>query len=380
MSKIRVLVDCSELNPRNAGGVRSYSLDMAKIIVRDPNVKAILLINNESQVLFKEIIGLLPIENVVILKTRKLPTKLFLLFFLVLNLKKTYLFCKSFQINRKLKSSKFEICYTPTTYLNFKIPNSTSVVTLHDIQEKDLPVSFSKFEKRYRNFRVEITLRYSSQVHLSSVFVKNTLMKHYPTLLNDMKYFVVSEGVDIKRFEISGQSKQRQIVFPARSWPHKNHEVFFQSLQYLDEKQYPIFVLTGANTDDLFQYEPLKYKKVLVKGLISDDELTRLYSESFGVLSCSLYESSSLPILEGIASDCVAIASSIEAHVEMGKDLEIHFFDPENPKELANLIQILTQKFDERQLSTASNEIDILKFSWTEIWKAILDKVELPGN
>jgi glycosyltransferase involved in cell wall biosynthesis len=205
-------------------------------------------------------------------------------------------------------------------------------------------------------------------------------MKHYPTLFNNTNYFVVSEGVDIKRFEMISQSKQRQIVFPARSWPHKNHKVFFKSLQYLDEKKSPTFVLTGANTDDLIQYKPLKYKNVLVRGLISDDELTKLYSESFGVLSCSLYESSSLPILEGIASNCVAIASSIEAHVEMGKDLKIHFFDPENPKELANLIQILTQNFDERQISTTSNEIVILKFSWIEIWKAILNKVELSGN
>ena len=377
MSKTKILVDCSELNSKNQGGVRSYSINMVNAIMEHQHLMVNLLLNKESKEIFAEVIAALPAEQVFFIPASGPLRRKFLHVLMILNLKKTYVFFKYLSIKSVLSYNKFDVCYTPTTYLNFKLPNTAMVVTLHDIQEKDLPSNFSFQERKYRDFRVKVTLENSSKIHVSSLFVKESLIRHYPTIFNASTCFVVPEGVELNNFKIRTLPKKRQILFPARPWPHKNHKVLFRSLELLKYKNPPKFVLTGSGPEDLGHHVSSSEENILIKGMVSDQELADLYAESFAVLSCSLYESSSLPILEGLASGCVAIASSIEAHEEMGKHLPLHLFQPDDPDALARIILHMTALFD-RGLLDASNNAEVLQsFRWERIWEQIYSLGEL---
>ena len=85
-------------------------------------------------------------------------------------------------------------------------------------------------------------------------------------------------------------------------------------------------------------------------GEISSSDLLSEYSRSNLVISCSKYESSSLPILEGIAIGRPVIASDIEAHVEMAKHLPIDIFKQDDPLDLSKAIVRQIEGFKNAQV------------------------------
>lgn len=372
MPRIKVLIDCAELNPLNAGGVRSYSTNICKALAQNQDVEVTLLINEASTELFMEVSSLLPSGSVITISDRGKILKLVLAIFQNLRMYKSYLLIKSAVVKPYISGKTFDIAYAPTTYLNSHFGNIPIVVTLHDIQEKDMPDNFSWKERKYRDFRTRITLNQSNSVHVSSKFIQESIFRNYPDLYNSEKFCVIPEGVELKRFRGNSKSKKRQIIFPARPWLHKNHRVLFEAIEKIKNILPPMIVLTGANRGDFDAKISIDANLIEFKGLVSEEELTELYLESFGVLTCSQYESSSLPILEGIAAGCLAIASSIPAHSEMAQALDLSLFDPGHPSQLADAIVKATKHFDAGQINNSRNKNEIEKFDWERIGAALI--------
>jgi glycosyltransferase involved in cell wall biosynthesis len=178
---------------------------------------------------------------------------------------------------------------------------------------------------------------------------------------------VIPEGVEISRFRDQDFKKKRQIIFPARSWPHKNHVTLFKAMEGIASDAMPNVIVTGSVKDDFKEIFPNPPSGIVFKGVVSEQELTDLYKESFAVISCSLYESSSLPILEGVAAGCIGIASSIPAHLEMAEHLDLELFAPTDPNELAQLIRRLTQEFDEKTINLGKNCRKISRYDWMNV-------------
>jgi glycosyltransferase involved in cell wall biosynthesis len=374
VSKLRILVDCSELNPNNSGGVRSYTLNIVKALATNPQTRVLILINERSKDLFQEIISTLPSESVYTIKKPHFTLKVILGVLEALSLRHIYIHLKSLQVRKILRDTTFDLVYTPTTYLNYDYGKTISIVTIHDIQEKDFPTNFSRRIRRYRDFRIRITLERTSSIHVSSSFIKSTVLRHYPDLYSEDLICVIPEGVEIARFQEDGREKKRQIIFPARSWPHKNHATLFKAIENSDTEGIPKIIITGATKEDFKKFLPISSKGLEFKGIVSESELTELYKESFAVISCSLYESSSLPILEGIAAGCIAIASAIPAHIEMAQHLDIELFEPTDSGELINLIRILTGSFGANLNSPRRNTKRISHFDWVNVGNGLVDE------
>jgi glycosyltransferase involved in cell wall biosynthesis len=376
MFKTKILIDCSELNTNNNGGVLSYSIDICRAFLLNPKVESTLLIKGEDYDFFQKEQIILPPHKVIEIKKPNHLFRLFLVILIIFKAKRVYLEIKSFRVKKFLKEDTFDCLYTPTTYLNYNFSNIKSVVTLHDIQEKDLPKNFSLFERFYRDFRTQITLQNSSLIHVSSKFIKNTISNHYSSLFKKSKFLVIPEGVDLASFTNSTGKKQKQIIFPARPWKHKNHKIFFEALDYLKTDTSVKYILTGVAREGLDQYPLDNYSNVEFKGTVTKEELMKLYSQSFAVLSCSLYESSSLPVLEGIASGCLVLASNIQAHIEMAQDFDISFFDTASAIDLANSILNLVKDYDLGQPISSRNLINIKNRDWGNICNRLIEEIE----
>lgn len=369
---LRVLVDCSELNPDNPGGVRSYTLNITKALAQNPDTCVSILINEQSKELFEEVVKLIPNGSLYIMRKASLPLKVTLGILERLKLARIYLLLKSRRVRRALQINAIDVVYTPSTFLNYDFGKTPSIVTIHDIQEKDYPENFSRRIRRYRDFRIRITLKHASNIHVSSSFIEGTISTHYPAFYQTKQFFVIPEGVEISRFSDQDCKKKRQIIFPARPWPHKNHVTLFKAMMIPSGDLMPNIIVTGAIQDDFKKIFPNPPCQIVFKGVVSEQELTNLYKESFAVLSCSLYESSSLPILEGIAAGCIGIASSIPAHLEMAQHLNLELFTPTNPHELSQLIQRLTKDFDSQLKYYPNSNGQILRYDWIEVGNSLV--------
>jgi glycosyltransferase involved in cell wall biosynthesis len=364
---LKVLVDCSELNPTNPGGVRSYTLNITKALTQNPQAHVSILINQQSREIFQEIAKLTTSDSIYIIKNASLPLKAILAILERVGLASIYIHLKSMRVKRILSENATDIVYTPTTFLNYDYGRTPSVVTIHDIQEKDFPENFSRRIRKYRDFRNRITLKHASCIHVSSSFIEGTISRNYPSLYHQERFCVIPEGVEISRFKDHDCKKKRQIIFPARSWPHKNHVTLFKAMEGIASDAMPNVIVTGSVKDDFKEIFPNPPSGIVFKGVVSEQELTDLYKESFAVISCSLYESSSLPILEGIAAGCTGIASSIPAHLEMAEHLDLELFAPTNSDELTQLIRKLTEDFEGKLNNQGKNIQKILRYDWMNV-------------
>jgi glycosyltransferase involved in cell wall biosynthesis len=371
-NKKQILIDLTNLNPLNHGGVPTFATSIVKGFASLEDIEVSILKKTEFDSLeFSEIKQIL-VPNIF---TKKI-SKLIFLFLIFTNQKKTYTWFKTLEINNIIKFNSFDYIYTPTTYLNYKIDQIPTLVSLHDIQEKDYPGNFGIFERIYRNFFVNFTLQYSRGIHVSSNFVKNSLLKHYNHKCKKVEFSVVGEGVDLKFFE-NNLPKERIFLFPARAWKHKNHQVFFTALNELKSVNDFRFVVTGASPSDFDNLGITVPKFVEVVGFLDLSDLKNFFSKAYCVISCSLYESSSLPLLEGVASGCRIIASNIPAHLEMASNFQFGLFDPESPQELLKLIENMISEYgtEKSESETDGNLEAIATRDWTFIAKALLDSL-----
>jgi glycosyltransferase involved in cell wall biosynthesis len=173
-----------------------------------------------------------------------------------------------------------------------------------------------------------------------------------------------------------------QILFPAAFWEHKNHFLLFKSLALVDPSLRFTVHLTGYQFGKEEKYKELilnnSNQTINFHGVVSEVELINLYSKSNIVLSCSLYESSSQPLLEGAAAGCILLASDIAAHREMSTSINLLLFNPTDPLSLADLLENVAQNKIERDAIIYSNHRAIAGYDWSIIslrYWAIFEKV-----
>ena len=90
---------------------------------------------------------------------------------------------------------------------------------------------------------------------------------------------------------------------------------------------------------------------------MSFKKLINLYSNSKIVLSPSIYESSSLPILESCKLGKPVICSDIQPNKELNKKLKLNFFKATSPKSFSKTL--LNVWFDKKLLGFQSKYISM---------------------
>ena len=102
-------------------------------------------------------------------------------------------------------------------------------------------------------------------------------------------------------------------------------------------------VLSGdkfSSSKDIFSLID-KYKinnQVKYLGKVSFKNLVALYNQAKFLVTATLYESSSLPVLEAVATKTPIIASNTLPNIEMTKNLSINLFQANDPLSLAKAI------------------------------------------
>jgi glycosyltransferase involved in cell wall biosynthesis len=243
--------------------------------------------------------------------------------------------------------------------LTVPIPRSRhpTVVTLQDLQHRDLPELFSAARRRFRRHAYDEAARKAGGVVVLSDFVRERAIAALG--LDGERVHVVPHGVDHALFAPTHQPREPFLLYPARPWPHKNHTLLFEAFAQLQAELPELrLILTGGGLEQL---EPLP-DGVERRGVVPVDALAALYRTAACLVFPSLYEGFGLPPLEAMSCGCPVAAASAGAIPEVCGDAAI-YFDPRDPSAIANGVREALALADElRELGLAR----AASFSWDD--------------
>ena len=276
-------------------------------------------------------------------------------------------------------------CLSLSTYISFPLKGINHYCTLHDIQEKSLPQFFSAKERSIRNIQVLNTLKNVTGLQVSSLFVQNEIRKYYPRESKKVVFKVIPEGYSAEEIGspisfLEKKSSSVRVIFPANYWPHKDHLTFLRALASIKNDLDLEVFCTGSTFDKDSEINnllaDLKLTNVKFTGYLTRPELIKLYKSSHIVISCSMYESSSLPLLEGAVLGCIPIASNIAPHVEMSERLVMHLFELSNVEDLKRVLLEVVGSITFGEANENPNSVLAKEFSWQVLMSKYIDALQ----
>ena len=236
---------------------------------------------------------------------------------------------------------------------------TTNLPTIYqpwDLQHRHLPQFFSKEEWKRRELVYRSFCKQASVVCVTTEWGKRDLVKQYR--VDPSKIVVVRFGTAFEAYMPPSQSEidevrqelglpQTFLIFPAVTWPHKNHENLIRGLSVMKEKYgRPVETyFTGAPTELERQLKELTIRlnlqdTVHFLGFVSPKQIQAIFRLATAMVFPSKFEGLGLPVLEAFRAGLPVACSSATVLPEVAGDGAI-FFDPDSPEEIATAIKSL---------------------------------------
>jgi glycosyltransferase involved in cell wall biosynthesis len=213
-----------------------------------------------------------------------------------------------------------------------------AVLTLHDVQHRDLPRLFPRAELAFRRLAYDRAARRAATVIVPSAFVRERAAAVLG--LDPARVHVVPHGIDHERFR-PDEAVEREpfLLYPAKSWPHKNHARLFEALPLIRRQRPELrLVLTGYDGPVPDGVESL--------GRVPLAELAGLYRRAAALVFPSRYEGFGQPAVEAMACGCPVAASNAASLPEVCGDAAV-LFDPDDPDAIAAGVLEALERDDE---------------------------------
>jgi glycosyltransferase involved in cell wall biosynthesis len=231
-----------------------------------------------------------------------------------------------------------------------------SVYQPHDLQHLHLPEMFSPAERERREIVYRTHCERAALVSMMTSWGKRDVIKHYG--LPESKVAVVTWGSILSAYPAPSESEIEDLrarlslpdaflLYPAQTWPHKNHEGLLAGLAQVRERYgIEIPVVCPGRQNDFFprireRMQQLRLESsVLFPGFVESSELRALYSMARGLVFPSLFEGWGMPVTEAFASDLPVASSSATGLPDVVGDAGL-IFDPHRADQIADAIHRL---------------------------------------
>ena len=228
-----------------------------------------------------------------------------------------------------------------------------TVVSLLDLQHRDLPALFSRADRAYRAMAYDRPAKRADRVITISEFVRARAIELLG--LDPAKVTAIHLSVDHSLFRPGAEEREPFLLYPAQPWAHKNHARLYEAFALLRSERPELrLVLTGAGD---FGAVP---DGVEVHGRVAFDELPELYRRASALVFPSLYEGFGIPLLEAMACGCPVACADAGSLPEIGGDA-VRLFDPRSPESIADGVRAVLDDpapWAERGLARSA------QFSW----------------
>jgi glycosyltransferase involved in cell wall biosynthesis len=259
-----------------------------------------------------------------------------------------------------------------------------TVLTIHDLQYLYYPEYFTRSKLSYLKTMVPRSADAARLILTPSEYTRRTVIERLD--VDPSIVIVVSHGVSPREAAARPPTDVRArydlrapfFLYPAATYPHKNHLVLIQALARLLESHPEVtLVLTGArggeqwgtahSTEGRIAEEIRKLQigeRVRPLGYVSGDDLDALYREAVALTFPSRFEGFGAPILEAWSRGCPVIAADATALPEVVGDAG-YLVSPDNPEEWANAMWDLLDDADLRLIYARAGADRARKFSWS---------------
>ena len=230
-----------------------------------------------------------------------------------------------------------DLLHFPLSVMIPRVSHPPAVSTVLDVQHELLPEFFSRAELAYRRLVYGWTVRRSELVITISQHAAATLVERLGLPENRVR--AIHLGIDHERFRPGSEPRGEFLLYPARGWPHKNHERLFAALALLRRERPGLeLVLTG--------FDGPVPEGVRSLGRVSQDELVRLYRTAAALVFPSLYEGFGQPPLEAMACGCPVACSNAASLPEVCGSAA-RLFDAHTPEDIAAAVDDVLRRAPE---------------------------------
>lgn len=220
------------------------------------------------------------------------------------------------------------------------VHSGSTVLTIHDLQPLDLGANFAAAKRMYLGSMLGRSARAATLVHTPSEFTRGRVIERLgvepervvavPWSLRPPEAAMPDPPAD--RAELAGRFGLRDerpyFLYPAITYPHKNHMVVIDALAELAEEHDAALVLTGsrgaADPAVIRRIAELGVgDRVVRPGRVPREQLELLYRHAAAVVFPSTYEGFGLPVLEAMARGVPVIASDAGSLPEVARPQDL---------------------------------------------------------
>jgi len=277
-----------------------------------------------------------------------------------------------------LRQHRIDVLFCPLIDLEPRDATIPCFVTIPDIQHEALPAMFDAgtLSLRRETYRAAVLL--ATGVFTLSAYSRRTIMDAYG--VTGERVWVTGLDVDDAFRDPPSEEERasvrslygtsgRFLLYPAVTWPHKNHAVLLRALAAYNSSNAPIgLVLTGsdAGAHDSVLHEIQRQgleTQVRMLGHIPQRDLACLYADALALVFPSLYEGFGLPILEAFHSGCPVICSNRASCPEIAGDAAV-LVNPEDPGAIVEALVRLERSPADRDELMRRGRKRAAEFSW----------------
>ena len=168
------------------------------------------------------------------------------------------------------------------------------------------------------------------------------------------------------------------LLFPANTWPHKNHQRALEALALLRDRhgRRETLVLTGAPKDAHAALGEAARRleleaQVRSLGYCPLEDMPALYRGAQALFFPSLFEGFGLPVLEAMWCDCPVVCSDATSLPEIAGDAAL-LVDPRSPEQMAAALARLLGDDGLRAALRARGRRRAPQFSWRKFTLQVL--------
>ncbi|MFZ0455992.1 MAG: glycosyltransferase family 1 protein [Ignavibacteriaceae bacterium] len=375
-----------------AGGIFTYSIGVLRLLLSSEDIEKIYLIyspgirNELSDIIKHKKIESVEIDREIFYVKYPFMISFFLhdIYLLIKNyfpesnsfnfLKKLSFFINPYRF--KLDRINFDILHVPRQHspvYNLKRP---IIITMHDVQELHFPEFFSSQERLQRAFDNKKSIEESKHIIVSFDHIKNDLIKYFrvnndkvsvcpPPFSSD--WFAHNKFTDLNEIKTRYNLKEEFILYPAATWPHKNHLALIEALNILRQKGKNIQLICTGNKKEYFkdviQKRLIEFnlqEEIKFLGIVPESDLISLYKLTRLVVIPTLYEAGSGPLYEAMRYSIPVICSNVTSLPDTMNNDEF-VFNPNDPAEISEMIKkgIADEEFRKRNVENSRLRMEI---------------------
>lgn len=255
--------------------------------------------------------------------------------------------------------------------------SSRSIITIHDLQYLYYPEYFSRTKLSWLKLNVPRSAEQARLVLTVSEFTRRTVIERLN--IDPSIVWVVPHGISPREgradqpvdVRASYDLPEQFFLYPAITYPHKNHLVLLQAFARVVESHPDVgLVLTGGRGSMETRIGSTVRElgigdNVKRLGYVPGKDLDAIYAQAVAMTFPSRFEGFGAPVLEAMSRGCPVIGADATAIPEVVSEAGC-LVSPDNADEWANAMIDLLENDETRSRFAKAGLARALEFTWAQ--------------